>query len=197
MKLCLPLIASLVLAAGCKTDKADSSAPSSASDTTEPSSHGRSGKIDMPKQRPPSASGEAPALPDDEDAGSAAQSDEDRRARREERRKERMAEIDTDGDGQISEAERKAAAEKRLEQMQKRMDTNGDGKLTVQELQDSRMARRMGDVSAIDTDKDGVVSPAEMQKAMEDMRVRGWGGRDGFRPRRGDSGGDTGSGSAQ
>jgi Ca2+-binding EF-hand superfamily protein len=176
MKLCLPLIASLLLAAGCKTDGAGSTAGSAAPQAEQSAPKGRSGKIDLPQQRQRTADGERPALPDDQEHR------EDRKERREERRKERMAELDKDGDGQVSDAERDAARKVRLDDMKTRLDTNGDGKLTVAELKDSRMARRLGeDLDGIDADKNGEVSADELQKSMDAMRANMWGGRRGGR----------------
>lgn len=171
MKLCLPLLASLLLVVGCKTDKEESTAGSAAPSAEQPVNKGRSGKIDLPKPRQPAVTGDQPALPDQaQEPG-----DDDRRARREERRKQRMADLDKDGDGQISEEERAEARKARMDAMSKRLDTNNDGKLTVEELKASRMGGRF-DADAIDVNKDGVISPEELQKSMDDMRTRGWGG---------------------
>ncbi len=176
MKLCLPLIASLFLAAGCKTDDADSKSGSAAK--AEPTAaKGRSGKIELPaQQRPrPSLEGDRPVPAEDLDA-----QEEARLERREERRKQRMAELDKDGDGQISDAERDAARLVRVAETKRRLDTNGDGKLTVDELKDSRMARRLGDkIDTIDTDKNGEISPEELKASMDEMRANMWGGRGG------------------
>jgi Ca2+-binding EF-hand superfamily protein len=177
MKLCLSLIASLLVATGCKTDGAESTAGSAAPQAEQSASKGRSGKIDLPpQQRPRAGDGDRPAPPDEEDPG------DDRRARREERRKERMAELDKDGDGQISDAERDAARQVRMAETKKRLDTDGDGKLTVAELKASRMARRLGDeIDGIDADKNGEISAEELQKSMDTMRATMWGGRRGGR----------------
>lgn len=171
MKLCL-VIASLLLAAGCKTDGAESTAGSAAPQAEQSANKGRSGKIDLPPtQRPRASDGERPALPDDQERS------DDRRERRDERRKERMAELDKDGDGQISDAEREAGRKVRLDEMKTRLDTDGDGKLTVAELKDSRMARRLGtELDAVDADKNGEVSAEELQKSMDAMRANMWGG---------------------
>jgi Ca2+-binding EF-hand superfamily protein len=190
MKLSLPIIASLALVAGCKTDKAESTSESSATPTESSTHAGRSGKIDLPRRTKPSLDGDEaqPAPPDDE-----SMSREERKARREERRKEREAEMDTDKDGKVSPEELAAARSIRMDAMKKRFDVDGDGKLTVAELEKSPMAARMGDVSLIDTDKNGEISTAELQKAMDDMRqkMRDFGGvgrRGGWR-----GGDDTGS----
>jgi len=178
MKLCMSLVASLLLVAGCKTDKQESSASAPA---TDPAAHtGRSGKIEMPR-RPP---GERPALPGDDAAGSAGADldDADRAARREDRRNARMADLDKDGDGKISDEERQAGRTRRMDMMRQRMDTNNDGKLTVDELEKSRLGERLGDVKAIDADGNGEISSDELQKAMESLRAnRGFGGRGGWR----------------
>ncbi len=175
MKLCLALVATLLVAVGCKTDGADSTAGSAAPRAEPSASKGRSGKIDLPpQQRPRASEGERPALPEDQDQG------EDRRVRREERRKERMAELDQDADGQISDAERDAGRKARVDEMKLRLDTDGDGKLTLAELKDSRMARRLGDdLATIDADKNGEISAEELQKSMDAMRANMWGGRRG------------------
>lgn len=173
MKLCLPLIVSLLIAAGCKTEGAESTAGSAAPQAEQSATKGRSGKIDLPQQRPRREGGERPALTDDPDQG-------DRRERRDERRKERMAELDKDGDGQISDAERDAARQVRVAETKKRLDTNGDGKLTLDELKESRMARRLGeDLDGIDADKNGEISAEELQTSMDAMRANMWGGRRG------------------
>ncbi len=180
MKLCLPLIASLLFAAGCKTDGAESTAGSAAPPAEQSASKGRSGKIDLPPQQRPRRMDDERERPSLD--GDPAERDEDRRARREERRKERMAELDKDGDGQISDAERDAARQVRMAETKKRLDTNGDGKLTIDELKESRMARRLGDeLSTIDADKNGEVSAEELQKSMDAMRSTMWGGRRGGR----------------
>lgn len=180
MKTCLSLIATLILAAGCKTDGEETPAGSAASETEQSARKGRSGKIDLPtpRQRPADpGTGETarPGLRGDRDDVSP----EERRAMREERRADRMAQLDTDGDGKISDQERAVLQKQRMDQMKTRLDTDGDGKLTVKELQESRMSRRMGDVAALDIDKNGEISGEEMQKGMEDMRAKGWGGRRG------------------
>lgn len=176
MKICLSLLATLVLAVGCKTDSESKTENKPAPEAESSARTGRSGKIDLPQRRRPTGDEDTarPGLPD----GDRPQlTDEERKARREERRQERMAELDKDGDGTISEAERETARKERMAEMRSRMDTNGDGKLTVEELQGSRASRRFGDVSAMDTNKDGEISPEEMQKQMETMRAQGWGRR--------------------
>jgi len=188
MKLSLSLIACFVLAAGCKTDGADTTAGSAAPGAEPSAPRGRSGKIDLPRPRPRASDEERPALPD-EARGS---DDVDRRERRSESRMERMAELDKDGDGKISDEEREAGRKARLAGMKNRLDADGDGKLTVSELQASPMARRMGDISALDTDKNGEISAEELQKSLDEMRSRAWGGRRGGRGW-GNPGGGAGS----
>src|SRR5262245_29018640 len=125
---------------GCKTEEAassNSSGPAAtegaqpAPSTTKP----RSGKIDLGMQRParPERGGERPA-PTDEQR-------EDWRQRRDERRKERMAQLDSDGDGTLSEAELAAGRHHRAEQMHARLDTNGDGKLSLEEVGAAKFRR--------------------------------------------------------
>lgn len=176
MKLCLSLVVSLLVAAGCKTDGAESSSGSAANQAAPSTSKGRSGKIDLPPAVRPHAGAE-PALPDDPEAR-----DEARRERREERRQQRMAELDKDGDGQISDAERDAAREVRVAETKRRLDTNNDGKLTLDELRDARGFRGFGDqLDTIDADGNGEISAAELKKAMDERRASMWGGRRGGR----------------
>jgi hypothetical protein len=181
MKLCISLVTCLLLAAGCKTDAPESEASSTAAakDTSSAESggrKGRSGKIDFERRapragQPPSLQDQAPS-PSEEKRGP----DDrwgDRRARMEERRKERMAEIDTNGDGTLSPEELTAARAKRAEEMHGRFDTNGDGKLTADELGEARMFRRNGgDPAALDTDKNGEISNQELEQGLSSMRNR-------------------------
>lgn len=195
MKLCLSLISCLLLAAGCKTDKPEQAATATqdhASAAETPQHKGRSGKIEFtrPLRR------DQPALPSGEEGGSDDRQArwEQRRERMEERRKERMAELDTDGDGTLSPEELAAARVKRAEEMRGRFDTNGDGKLTPDELAGARMFRRgTNDPSELDTNKDGDISNAELEAGMDKMRQqfrRNW-------EERGGRGGRGGDGSAQ
>lgn len=183
MKLCLPLLATMLLAAGCKTDGADSKAGSAASSGEPSAAKGRSGKIDLPaQQRPRPSLGEDPAVTEDPEARN-----ERREERREERRKERMAELDKDGDGQISDKERDAAREVRVAETKRRLDTNDDGKVTLDEIKDSRFGRRLDQqLDTIDANHDGEISSEELKKSMDEMRANQWGGR-----RRGRFGGDA------
>jgi hypothetical protein len=150
---------------GCKADKPDQPAASKDDPAPTPTEQGkgRSGKIDLGARHP--------SLPSDD--GSA-----DEGSDRENRRKARMAAIDTDGDGKISDEERAAARKVRAEQMLKRLDTNGDGKVTTEELAASSMRRF--DPATVDTNKDGEISVDELAKAMEQRGAgRQWGGRRG------------------
>ena len=145
MKHCLVLLATLVLAVGCKTDSESAKSGSAAPQAEQSANSGRSGKIDLPQRRRPAGAedGARPELPDRPQL-----TDEERRARREERRQERMAELDKNGDGKIEESERLAARKERMDEMRSRMDANGDGKLTVDELQSSRESVRLGEPAA-------------------------------------------------
>jgi Ca2+-binding EF-hand superfamily protein len=164
----------------CKTD--GSTATPAADQPAAPSSGpARSAKIDPPPQRP--------ALPQGE-AGSAG--GDARRERWEERRKERMAKLDTDGDGEISDQEREAARDvrqksmldrfdknkdgtldeteraeirrERSAEMHKRLDRDGDGTLTLDELKQSRFRNFGADV---DADHDGNISDDELDAALK------------------------------
>lgn len=179
------LALALVLAlTGCKADSKEStSSGSSAATGTENAPKGRSGKIDFGPRRAPSPGGE------DDGAEDGAPTGQDLL---EERRKARLAAIDTDGDGQISDAERAANRQRRAEDLRARMDSNGDGKVTVEELTSSRFRRF--DPEAADANKDGDISVDELAKVLEE-RGKAWGvGRLRNRPTAG-SGSAAGSGS--
>ena len=181
-----------LLVIGCKTDAPEKT--TAANQPSEPSSNAkpRSGKIDLPTtpQRPQLPAEEAKRDVDDDRVSV--------QAAREERRRERMAEIDTDGDGVISDAEREAARAKREAELAARLDTNkdgvvseeergdarrqravdmharfdsdGDGKLTQQELATSPFARFNANA---DTNGDGTVTVDELDAAMRDRQQRG------------------------
>ena len=182
MKHCLFLLATLVLAVGCKTDGESAKAESTAPAAEQSANSGRSGKIDLPQRRRPTApDGDGSAAGERKQPERPFLTDEERMERRQERRAQRMAEQDKNGDGTIDESERLAIRQERMTEMRSRMDTDGDGKLTVDELKNSRASRRFGDISAMDTDKNGEISNEEMQKQMEEMRAQGWGRRGGWR----------------
>jgi Ca2+-binding EF-hand superfamily protein len=170
----------LVFLIACKTDNS-TTAPAANQPAAPSSGPARSAKIDPPAQRP-----ELPQAADGSGSG------DDRRGRWEERRKERMTKLDTDGDGQVSDEEREAARDARQKsmldrfdknkdgkideteraeirhertlEMQKRLDRDGDGKLTVDELKQSRFARIGVDA---DADHDGIVTTEELDAAMK------------------------------
>src|SRR4029079_16275110 len=97
-----------LLVVGCKADKP---AAASVSAATQPEGQtpgsGRSGKVDLGI-----GGRRAPSLGSDDSGPSTDMI--------EQRRKARMAALDTDGDGQVSEAERKAARDRRAGEMLKR-----------------------------------------------------------------------------
>jgi Ca2+-binding EF-hand superfamily protein len=205
----LTIVLGLAAFAGCKTD-APAASDKPSEPTAEPSgAKPRSGKIDLPsapRQNAPSL-GEAPETEGDRDALS--------REAREERRKQRMASLDTDGDGEISaeeraaarakreaemlerldankdgkvdDAERDAARKDRASNMHARLDKNNDGKLTIEEMQTGRMTR-MADPSA-DANGDGQVSVEELDAMMKNRPQRGPFRRGGWN--RGGSGSDA------
>lgn len=92
------------------------------------------------------------------------------------RRHDRMAKMDTDGDGKISDEEREAAMKERSVKMRERLDVNGDGKLTPDELASARGRMKFDDPSALDTNKDGDISADELEAGMkakrEEMRAQ-------------------------
>ncbi len=156
-----------VFAAGCKDSSSKPTTGPAADDSTD-TAH-RSGKIDLGSRRP-SSPGDTHA-----DTGSGSGSGSGERPKLEDledRRKARLAQFDTDGDGKISEQERKVARHKRAEDMRTKADANGDGKVTIDELSNGTF-RRM-DPAAIDTNKDGDISVDELDVALE-ARSRQWG----------------------
>lgn len=212
----LTIVLGLAAFAGCKTD-APASSEKSSETTAEPAAKGRSGKIVLPNA--PHA--ERPGLPDDQ-ARTEGDRDTVSQQAREERRRQRMSELDTDGDGEISDEERAAARAKReaemLERLDKnkdgkiddaerdaarkdranemhaRLDKNGDGKLSLDEMSTGRMGR-MADPS-IDTNGDGDISADELDAMMKNRPMRGPGRRGGWN--RGDGAGSgLGVGSGQ
>jgi len=180
-----------LLATGCKNasvDKKDD--PSVESGDGKAGAAPRSGKIDLGARR---------NRGDVATAGSDAVK-EDRREALDDRRRERIAQFDGDGDGKISDDERKAARYKRAEDMRKQADADGNGKVTPDELAKGNFRRL--DPETLDVNKDGDVSIEELETALE-QRTRAWGGGrlrgDGrFGPRFKDgSGGRLGGGSAE
>ena len=172
---------------GCK---ADSSGPT-ASNATDPTSgsgeangpRSRSGKVDLGMRRPRT----------DTDADSSRKAD--RQEARQETRRKRIAELDTDGDGTVSDAERKAGRVKRATELHASLDIDGDGKVTPTELASSKIRRFQ--VDTVDTNKDGDISVEELTQALE-SRGKGWGsGRTHDRARRLTVDGAKSSGSDQ
>ncbi len=152
----LSIVLALATALGCKTDNAPATGTASgASGATAgaTSMKGRSGKIELPAQRP--------ALPTDDP-------DDDRGATvqgREERRQQRMAAMDTDGDGEVSDAERLAARAARDAEIKARLDKDGDGTVSEAERAASRLERAEGLHVRLDVDNDGQLTAGELANA--------------------------------
>lgn len=184
----------LVLAA-CKTDDAPRPAAKPPAETTS-NAKPRSSKIDLPTP-PQVPKADRPQLADDPRLEGEPVSEQSRQ----ERRRQRMAMIDTDGDGVISDAEREAARAQREAALQARLDADGDGVVSEQERADGRRQRATnmharfdqdgdGKVTAqelsetpfarfdstTDTNGDGQISVEELDAAMKERR-RGWRGR--------------------
>lgn len=176
------LLCACLFLVACKTDDAKQAAEAKPPEATQ---------VERPRATP------RPSLPDQDDMSDDGDEEryrprleeqprdwsdpavrEEMRKRREERRKAREAELDTNKDGVISPEERL----QRLQPMIDRFDQNGDGKLTPAELASSRRGMRFEDPAAIDTDKDGFISLPELDAAVkarrEEMRAR-WRGRGG------------------
>jgi EF hand len=150
-------IALLLLVAACKTtDSAPQPQPAA-----DPVPTARTQPRPPPSLAVPAPMGpDTPALPDD---GGRHHGD-------------RMAKMDTDGDGKVSDEEREAAMKERSVKMRARLDTNGDGKLTPDELASARGRMKFDDPAALDTNKDGDISAEELEAGMkakrEEMRAQ-------------------------
>lgn len=163
-----------VLAAGCKNAGVDEVAKkddTSAESADKARTATRSGKIDLGTRRNrPTALEDGTAAPAGEEV--------------QDRRRARIAQFDTDGDGKINQEERKLARHKRAEDMRKQADADNNGKVTADEIAKSNFKRL--DPESLDTNKDGDISADEIETALE-SRTKAWGGgrfRDGkFTPR--------------
>ncbi len=169
------LVLVCVLATGCKNAGVDEVAKkddTSAESADQPGAAMRSGKIDLGTRRNRPA-----ALEDGNAAAPAGEEIQDRR-------RARIAQFDTDGDGKINQEERKLARHKRAEDMRKQADADNNGKVTADEIAKSNFKRL--DPESLDTNKDGDISADEIEAALE-SRTKAWGGgrfRDGkFMPR--------------
>jgi hypothetical protein len=195
----LTLVLGLAAFAGCKTDAPESSSSSEKPSTTATPSgpKPRSGKIDLPTLPANPNGTSSPELPPRTEGERDAVSQQ----AREERRQQRRAELDTNGDGEISEEERQAARAKREQEMKDRLDTNkdgvvsdeergaarqaraedmharldrdGDGKVTTAELAAGRFGRMGGDMTAADANADGQVTVEELDSMMKNRPERG------------------------
>ncbi|MBA3498769.1 MAG: hypothetical protein M4D80_11560 [Myxococcota bacterium] len=154
----LTLALSLAAFAGCKTD---APASSEKSRTTEAPSNAkpRSGKIDLPTL-PQQPTPNAPAIDNDDDDDRAVS-----RQAREERRRQRMGDADTNGDGEISDEERQAARAKREQEMKDRLDANKDGVVSEEERNNAMRQRAVDMHARFDKDGDGKVSSVELEAA--------------------------------
>ncbi|MEO0938578.1 MAG: calcium-binding protein [Pseudomonadota bacterium] len=90
---------------------------------------------------------------------------------------DRFAGADTDGNGALSRAELEAQAsrmaQRRIERMMTRLDSDGDGVLSSSELAAQDMPRRAGRMfKRADTDGSGGLSEAEFDAARAKMQAR-------------------------
>jgi hypothetical protein len=157
-----------LLAAGCKEAGVDR--PADKTTDVETGTAGRSGKVDF---------GRPAAKQPGDTTGPAAGGDAvgyqpgDVRPGMEDRRRQRIAQFDHDGDGKISDEERKAARRRRAEDLHKNADADGNGKVTPDELSKGNFRRL--DPESLDVNKDGDISVEELEGALE-QRNRAWGG---------------------
>jgi Ca2+-binding EF-hand superfamily protein len=107
-------------------------------------------------------------------------SEEERMAARQARAADRLSRYDTDGDGAIGEEERAAMRTERAEEIVARFDGDGDGKVSPEEAAAARgrRGRAFQDFATSDTDKDGYLSPGEISAAIQSMRASRRGGAD-------------------
>lgn len=167
-----------VLAAGCKNASVDDPKKdeATATETGGAEAKGRSGKIDLGARRArPATGGDTAAPTTGGEGGDPAATAKDQF---EDRRRSRIAQFDTDGDGKISPEERKQARHKRADEMRKQADADGNGKVTPDEIAKSNFKRL--DPESLDTNKDGDISADEIEAALE-SRNKAWGGGR-FRP---------------
>ncbi len=118
----------------------------------------------------PSAPRPAPSLPSDPNAQALGSDHPTMPDRPYGRHHDRMAKLDTDGDGVISDQERAAAMKQRAETLRTKLDTNGDGKLTPDELAATKGRMHFDDPAALDINKDGDISVDELAAAMKARR---------------------------
>jgi Ca2+-binding EF-hand superfamily protein len=148
------------LLAACKTDDAPKPAASS---PAEPASNAkpRSGKIDLPTP-PARPATPPPKLAEDDPRLEGIPVSEQSR---EERRRQRMAMFDTDGDGVISDEERAAGRAAREAALQERLDTNKDGVVSDEERAAARRDRATNMHARFDRDGDGKLTAQEIEQA--------------------------------
>jgi hypothetical protein len=165
-------------AAACKDDAKTSSttgtsanvAQGGSADETRPERNVPKGPI---ARRAPQRQA-APGLPSGEP---------DKQQRREEKRAERIAQFDANGDGQLDEAEREQMREARQAEREARRaeklaehDTNGDGQLDDAERQVMKQQRVQGMFDRLDANGDGKLDQSELPArdgANEGRRRRG------------------------
>lgn len=150
-------LAGLGACSSCKDETRATSKSGTAEDESGGTSNGRSrsAKIELPK-RDPSVRAPQPG---------SGESPRDVVTRREERRNEYMAKVDTDGNGEISDAEREAARQQRIAERNKEMDTDGDGQVSKEERRAAREERTQELRDRIDADGDGKVTPTELTQS--------------------------------
>ncbi len=160
----------VLAASGCKDSSSSKTQATSSNDQSDTAPNnlgkGRSGKIELQTPRHPS-------LPSNESDSADTTRERPSLEDFQSRRRHRMEQLDTDGDGKISDEERAAARHKRAEDLLSRSDVNGDGKVTPDELAQGRFRRMKPE--ELDTNKDGTISVDELDAALE-QRSRMWGG---------------------
>jgi len=154
----------LAACAACKDDAKTSTTTGTSSNRTGDTAAGERPERHIPQG--PLAQRAAPQrqAPPDLPSG-----EPDQRQRRDDRRAERIAEFDSDGDGQLSDAERaqmrearQAEREARRAEMIAELDKNADGQLDESERQAMRQQRVQGTLDRLDANRDGKLSPDEL-----------------------------------
>lgn len=179
LRLCSAVIL-IALLPGCGKDAPPR--PAAGSSSQAPQRHVGPSATTYGKVRPPPRSrpDRAPAgqLPDDEVWQERAERPT---------RADRVAEFDSDGDGELSDDERDTMRQTRIDERIGRIDQDGDGEINPAELEASPRGGAGIDFATADTDGNGTLSRQELGSATRGQRLDGridskrrrWPSRDG------------------